>query len=126
MKRLPTSLIIFILTIGVCIFGLIYAKSMKNKFSETLQIAYDNAQNGQIQEAEDNVKEFKKDWEKNEKYLALFIDKGDLSEIEFSSRIILEYIKSEELPEFYAELKRVMALLDHLWEAEAPTLKNIL
>ena len=126
MKRLPIAITIFILTIGLCVFSLMYARNKKNDFSETLQKAYNQAHIGEVDKAKETVRTFMSDWNKNEKYLMLFIHKDDLSEIEFSSRAIVEYANSEELPEFYAELKRVMALLDHLWEAEAPTLKNIL
>ncbi len=126
MKRLPVAITIFIATIGICIFGLLYARNKKNDFSETLEDAYKQAQNGQVEKAKKTVNTFMDDWDQSEKFLMIFIHKDDLSEIEFSSRAIVEYINSEELPEFYAELKRVMALLDHLWEAEAPTIKNIL
>ena len=126
MKRLPLAIIIFTITIGVCFFGLFYARNKKNQFSETLQKAYKYAQDGKIEDAKKSVKKFEDDWEKSEKFLMIFIDKENLSEISFSSRSVSEYINSKELPEFYAELKRVMALLDHLWEAEAPTFKNIL
>lgn len=126
MKRLPVAITIFIITIGLCVFSLLYARDKKNDFSETLQTAYKQAKNGEVDKAKKTVEIFMDDWDKSEKYLMIFIHKDDLSEIEFSSRAIVEYINSEELPEFYAELKRIMALLDHLWEAEAPTLKNIL
>ena len=126
MKRFPIVLIIFIITISLCVFSLLFARNKKNDFSETLQKAYKQAQDDEIDKAKITVKKFMDDWDENEKYLMIFINKDDLSEIEFSSRAIVEYINSEELPEFYAELKRVMALLDHLWEAEAPVLKNIL
>lgn len=126
MKRLPIAVIIFIVTICLCVFALIYARNKKNDFSETLQNAYKFAHSGELDKAKESVKKFEKEWDKSEKYLMLFIHKDDLSEIDFSSRAILEYINSEELPEFYAELKRTMALLDHLWETEAPLIKNIL
>ena len=126
MKRLPIALIIFTVTIGLCALSLMYAKNKKNNFSETLQKAYEQAKNGELDKAKKSVDEFETEWDESEKFLMLFIHKDDLSEIEFSSRAIVEYINSEELPEFYAETKRVMALLDHIWEAEAPTLKNIL
>lgn len=126
MKRFPIALIIFIVTIVICVFGLLFARNKKNDFSETLEKAYKQAQSGEVDKAKKTVNAFMEDWDHNEKYLMIFIHKDDLSEIEFSSRAIVEYINSEELPEFYAELKRVMALLDHLWEAEAPTIKNIL
>ena len=126
MKRFPIAITIFIITIGICVFGLFYSRNKKNDFSETLENAYKQAQNGQLDAAKASVEKFEQDWNKSEKYLMLFIHKDDLNEIEFSSRAILEYINAKELPEFYAETKRIMALLDHLWEAEAPTFKNIL
>ena len=97
MKRLPIAVTIFIITIGICVFGLLYARNKKNDFSETLENAYTQAQNGQLNEAKALVEKFEQDWNKSEKYLMLFIHKDDLNEIEFSSRAILEYINSKEV-----------------------------
>jgi hypothetical protein len=39
---------------------------------------------------------------------------------------IKEFLKENELPEYFAELKRIMALLDHAYETEMPYFENIL
>ncbi len=125
MKRLTATVIIFIISIVICIGGLAYIKVKKDEYSELLHLAYTQAQNGNLEGAKKNVEKFKKRWDANEKYLMFLIDREDLGEISFSARSIKEYINAEELPEFYSELNRIMALLDHLWETEVPLLRNI-
>ncbi len=126
MKRLGLALTIFIITIVVCICALGYIKSKKDEYSNILHLAYTQAKNGDIESAKRNVEKFRKLWGENEKYLMLLIHHEDLGEITFSARMITEYIDTEELPEFFAELEKEMALLDHLWEAEVPLPKNFL
>jgi hypothetical protein len=53
------------------------------------------------------------------------LHREDLDGITFTLREIEEYISAKELPEFCAELQRIMALLDHTYETEMPYLQNI-
>ena len=126
MRRFPFTIIIFITSIAICIGGLAFIKTKKDHYSNLLHSAYTQAKQGDLSKAQEITKKFKKTWDKNEKFLMLFIHREDLGEIAFSARAIKEYIEMKELPEFYAELKRIMALLDHLWETETPLLQNIL
>lgn len=126
MRRFTVTIIIFIVSILICVGGLAYIKAKKNEYSNLLHSAYTHAQKGDLDTAKEQMKIFKTRWDANEKYLMLFLHREDLGEISFSTRAINKYIETEDLPEFYAELNRVMALLDHLWETEAPFLRNIL
>lgn len=126
MSRLVTACILISSIIVCSILGLIYVKNKKDECSHILHSAYSAAKSGNIKGAEAKAKEFNDTWGKAEKYLMIFLHRQDLDEITFTSRIILEYIKSEEMPEFYAELKKVMALLDHTFETEMPLFENIL
>ncbi|MEE1279629.1 MAG: DUF4363 family protein [Oscillospiraceae bacterium] len=125
MKRLTVTIIIFLISIIICIGGLAYIKAKKDEYSNLLHLAYKQAQDGNLEDAKKNVDKFQKRWDANEKYLMFLIHREDLGEIAFAARSIKEYINAEELPEFYSELNRIMALLDHLWETEVPLPENI-
>ncbi len=125
MSRLVTACILISSIIISSVLGLIYIKNKKDECSEILQSAYDQAKLGNLENAEAKAKEFSDTWEDAEKYLMIFLHRQDLDEITFTSHIILEYIRSEELPEFYSELKKIMALLDHTYETEMPLFQNI-
>ncbi len=56
----------------------------------------------------------------------LVLHRNDVDDISFTTREIKEFLKEGELPEYYAELKRIMALLDHAYETEMPYIENIL
>ena len=126
MSRLITACVLSFSIIAVSIFGLQYIKNKKDACNELLQTAYDNAQSNNIKAATKNTEKFCKQWEELEKILVIFLHRQDLDDITFSSHVILEYIKSEELPEFSAEIKKIMALLNHTFETEMPLLHNIL
>lgn len=126
MSRLITACILIFSIIAVSIFGILYIKNKKDECSEILQAAYDNAKLEKVELAQENVNNFCEKWDKLEKIFIIFLHRQDLDEITFSSRSILEYIKAQELPEFFAEVKKIMALLDHTLETEMPLLQNIL
>ncbi len=126
MKRLTITLIIFCISIGLCIGGLLYTKAKKDEYSNILHTAYKEAKLGNIEKAKKTVSEFEEKWEANEKYIMLMLHREDLGEIGFGTRMVKEYINAQELPEFYSELNRLLALLDHLWDTEVPLLRNIL
>ncbi len=126
MKRLILTISIFCISVLLCVLGLSYIKTEKNKYSNMLHSAYQEAKEGNLDSAKNSIAKFQKKWDDSEKYLMLMIHREDLGEIAFSIRAIKEYINAEELPEFYAELNKIMALLDHLWETEVPLPKNFL
>ena len=116
MSRLITACTLIAAIILSSVLGLFYIKHKKDQCSEILSSAYFEAKS----------EEFSNTWEKAEKYLMIFLHRQDLDEITFTSHVMLEYIRSEEMPEFYAELKKIMALLDHTFETEMPLPQNIL
>lgn len=126
MSRLITACVLIFSIIAVSVFGILYIKNKKDECSEILQTAYNNAKADNIELSQENVNDFCKKWDQLEKILIVFLHRQDLDEITFSSRAIFEYIKAQELPEFFAETKKIMALLDHTFETEMPLLQNIL
>jgi len=98
----------------------------KNKCSNILESAYNSAKNKETEKAIQAIDKFTKRWDKSEKIFMLILHRNDVDDISFTSREIKEFLKEKEFPEYYAELKRIMALLDHAYETEMPYIENIL
>lgn len=112
--------------IGISVSSLIYINFEKNRCSNILENAYKSAKNNDTEVAFKCIETFTKRWDKSEKILMLVLHRNDVDDISFKSREIKEYLTENELPEYYAELKRIMALLDHAYETEMPYIENIL
>ena len=125
MKRLVSSIIIFTLIILCSILGLIFINSKKNECSEILNTAYQNAKQGDYSLAKTYTEKFIEKWDTNEKLLMIFVHRQDVDEITFTAREILEFISEQEIPEYLAGTKKIMALLDHTLETEMPYFENI-
>ena len=126
MKRFQVVIIITVVTILCCVASLIYINESKNYYCMLLESTYESSVSNDIKGAKQGIDYFIKKWEKDEKLLMLIISHEDVEEITFSAKMLREFVESGELPEFNAELKRVTALVEHLWEKEVPSLINII
>ncbi len=125
MKRFPLSVTIITVTVLACVLSLIYIKNVKDKYSELLENAYSQVINDDIEGAKKSIESFSKGFKKDEKILIYIVQKSDLEEISFQAEVLEQYLKAEEMPEACAELKKITALLNHIWEKEAPFFENI-
>lgn len=125
MKRFFTALFLLFLIIGVCTAGLMVTRKQKNEYSDLLYSAYRDAMISDFDTAFQKVRKFCKDFKRNEPFLAMLLHRKDLDEIAFTAKMMKEYANCRQLPEFCAELKKELALLDHLWETEVPVPTNV-
>lgn len=126
MRRFPVAFAILILIILSCSLSLVYINAQKNSLYSTLDNAYSSAISGDVAASQKHVNDFIKNWKNNEKFLKLVIHRKDLEDISFTAEVMSEYIKAQEIPEFCAETKRIMALVSHIWETEVPLFSNII
>lgn len=125
MKRFPLSVTIISVTILACVLSLLYVKSIKDKYSGVLEKAYTQSVDEDADGARESLKQFKKGFKKDEKLLMYIVQKSDLEEISFQIEALEQYLDAKEMPEARAELKKLTALLNHIWEKEAPLFENI-
>ena len=125
MKRIISATIIFVFIISSCITAFVYIKNKTNEYNDILQKAYTEAKSNNKNDAIKLIDDFMEKWHKNEKYLMLVINREYLDDITITSQTLHQYLSSEEYPEFFAETKKVMALLHHMLDTEMPQLKNI-
>ena len=125
-KRLYIAIIIFISILGISVSSLLFIYFEKNECSNILENAYLSAKNNETEKALQIIEDFISKWDKKEKLFMLVLHRNDVDDISFTLREIKEFLKEKELPEYFAELKRIMALLDHAYETEMPYFENIL
>ena len=124
-KRITLAIILMLSVIGLCVFNLIVINSKKNECSNILEETYIAAKSNNKSIAEKKLNSFTEIWNKNEGIMMLMLHRDDVDDVSFITREIKEYLKENEMPEFYAGLKRIMALLDHTFETEMPYPKNV-
>lgn len=125
MKRFPLSVAIITVTVLACVFSLLYIKNTKEKYETLLDKTYSQLINDNIEGAKESLETFNKGFKKDEKILMYIVQKSDLEEISFQTEVLEQYLKAEEMPEARAELKKITALLNHIWEKEAPFFENV-
>ncbi len=125
MKRFPLSITIISVTILACVISLIYIKNIKDKYSDMLEKAYTQSVDEDIDGAKKSLKKFKDGFKKDEKFLMYIVQKSDLEEISFQIEALEQYLDAEEMPEARAEMKKLTALLNHIWEKEVPLFENV-
>ena len=125
MKRFPLSVTIISVTILACVVSLIYIKNIKDKYSDMLEKAYTQSVDEDIDSAKKSLEKFKESFKKSEKILMYIVQKSDLEEIAFQIEALEQYLDAEEMPEARAELKKLTALLNHIWEKEVPLFENV-
>lgn len=125
MKRFQVSVAITVVSILCCVASLIFINDSKNCYSRLLEGVYNNSFSEDTSKAKADLDKFSKKWEKDEKFLMIILPHEDVDDIAFSLEMLKEYLKSEEMPEFRAELKKATALVKHLWEKEVPSPVNV-
>ena len=126
MKRLIIAYSLMCLIIAAITFSLIYNYQTKKQMTALLDSVYQSAEKGDIPAATQGVKQFLNTWNKKEKILILVLHHNKTDEINLIASEFEAYISLGEIPEFCASVKKVISLLDHMWETEQPSLKNIL
>ena len=114
MKRLIPASILFVLVIVTYIASLSYiTKSCNttiNMLDDTIK-TYKEEKN-----AEDNAKNLKKYWEKEEKILSLFINHNHIDEVEQSISSLNVYAKEKDNVIFYEYADKIRVLLHQIIE----------
>ena len=115
MKRLIAAGILFVVIIGFCITGSIVVGNTYKEFEKkTEECGEIYATNPDI--AAERFKEMKKDWEKKENYLSLFVNHEIADDISVALSRTASYAESKCDAAFYAELAAAKTTLHQMIE----------
>lgn len=126
MKRLIIAVILLLIAAGLCTFEFILNTNESQHASEYLKQAQQQMINGNEKDAIEAMAKLRELWEKNVESMLIFISHEKPDEIGENIAVAESYLKSGELPEFYAECKRIENELEHFRDLEIPTINNIL
>lgn len=126
MKRVIIAVVLILIVAGLCTFEYTLNTTETNHTSEALEKAQMLLKNGKADEAEQTIKSLRENWERNVESMLIFVSHGKPDEICENLAVAESYLKSREIPEFYAECKRVENELKHFRDLEIPTFNNIL
>lgn len=126
MKRLIIAVILILITSGLCTFEFMLNTKGSEQASEYLKQAQQQSLNGNKNDAINTMKNLRELWESKVESMLVFISHEEPDEIGENIAVAESYLKSGELPEFYAECKRVENKLEHFRDLEIPTFGNIL
>lgn len=81
MKRIVTSIVIFLLLISLSVFETVYINKISKQVISKLDIAVEQYNKGEIEKAEKNIKSADEIWEKNTKYMNAFLIHDNTDEV---------------------------------------------
>lgn len=111
MKRIVISTVLIVIAFLITVSENMLIKSCYEKIEYQLNIAEESVLNGNYKLAEQTAENIKNNWEKHEKYLALFISQDNLKEISLSVSKLKEFSNKNYSPLFNAECKQIDFLL---------------
>ena len=119
MKRLIAVPIMTVVLIAVIASGLICIKHYSKQTDSFLQKAQTCAENDDMKSAKTLCEYAENEWVKGEKYMRLFVNSNDLSDIGLGLSELAPLAESESKEEFLSHINVVRVQLIHLSKAEA-------
>lgn len=124
MKRLIVALILSVFIVVSLIFSIFYVKAVCKETKEMLNeciSAYDN--NHKSYEKADTLSKY---WEKQEKFLSIFVNHESLDEVESAIKSLKDYSDTDDNEIFYEYSGSVEMLIHQLLEDTLPGIHSIL
>ena len=126
MNRSVIIAVLFALVVLLGVTGIADTYRMKEQMSELLLSAEVAAIAGDIERATTEAETIQKKWDKNEKRLLLYMKHNELDSIKQAIAELKFLIQYRDTAEFCAKINEALTMIEHIWESELPTLKNIL
>lgn len=125
MKRFFLSIIICMIIIAACVFGLFRIIKVTDQLTASLNQIAAAVEQQNTDQIIDLVGDFQQDWEKNEKTLMQFIHHDELDTATGIVARLKALARYQDYPELSAEIDRLRHLIRHICESQMPIYKNI-
>jgi len=120
MKRLVISCSLLIALLAIGVVSLFYIENVCSQTIEKSQIIKQEVYTQDYETASQNIKDLKSYWEKNEKYLCLFVRHGEIEEISRQISELSDLLRYKDDAEISAELNRIIIIAEHIKSTEKP------
>lgn len=126
MARKITAVAFVIFLLVICFIGQSMIRSNVNSLLKQVETIEEMTNNGDIEAAIEQEKNFLKKWDKSEKILSILIPHSEIDNINIALEQAISYLNSRETKHFFAQSAELKKLLKHLIENEKVNLQNIL
>ncbi|HHV32034.1 MAG: DUF4363 family protein [Ruminococcaceae bacterium] len=125
MKRIWVSGIIFVLLLAMCIFGIINTQKVSSEVEQTIELAKQAAEVGDLKTAYQMSQKAVADWHQKHKILCVYMSHAKLEAIDQTLAALPALVKNEANEQFEGECDRGITQIQYLNESEIPTIQNI-
>lgn len=125
MKKFLISLIVLLIIIISSLMTIRYIHNSSSKIVESIEDTSALVRNGSWEAAKSGIDNINEEWNKTEKAWAFLTDHVEIDNIEMSMLKSKEYISTQNLPLSLAELENLKFMVEHIYEKEKFSLKNI-
>lgn len=126
MKRIWTAIALLLAILVLGGIGISIVHKQASQLIETIDEARDAALNGEMQKAMEFSQELKSQWEKSDTILSIMIRHDQMDHVVFSIHGMIFHLEEEQLDDFLNDCTTCFVALTEIWEAEVPSLENIL
>ena len=126
MKRQITSIIMLVITFGLCIWEMTSLNISMNQFKNEVYNIQTLYTENQIEKAIERTDTLIKKWCQHKILLSSFIDHNPLMDIENSLEAMKITLENDEAKDFFIECKKSIIQLDDIRTTEMPLIRNIL
>ena len=126
MNRTITITVLFIIVAVLSTMGIMNTYQMKTQMKECLLAAEQAAMQGDIEKAVKESEKIQKQWDKQEKWLLLYVKHNEIDTINQSISELKFLIQYQDTAEFCSKINETITMIEHVWESELPIFKNIL
>lgn len=125
MKHLWISVAILAVLFSATLFHTLYLRSVTDNLSALLEQAETSAYAGAWEQAEGEERQALEHWEKQDRYLHVFLRHADIDQIYTLFQEMDQFVRCRDLAEYAATSARLRTQLKLLYDMEALSLQNV-
>lgn len=124
--KLITTLLILCLSVGICLFSLIYVSRTVAEMKGMCDEATGLARNGQTEAAEKVMGSLDELWDQHKNWLEVLISHEDVHNVKEQLVEARKCLENEWLDQYETSVGLLVEALNHIHDHEALTLSNIM
>lgn len=125
MKRMWAVLILLVLMLAACGFGISHTRKVTSEMTQTVSSAKQAQERGDTAAAYRLSKKAVTDWQNAHRVLCVFMVHSQLAELDQTLSVLPELCRNGAEDSFLSECDRGLMLISSLNESEIPNVENI-
>ena len=125
MRTLATIVIIIVFLLGGSLASHWYIGTMTQSLEAQLETVEQSVSTQKWEGAQKELKTALQLWDKNKTWWTILLDHQEIDNIDLSMKRSEKYIATQEIPLSLGEIAALKLLVDHIYETEEFTLRNI-